>query len=144
MNDNDIINALVKCSNLSNGCSGCPLYSSAWDDYGKSVAKCEGELIRYALVFINRQKAEIERLEAECEKQYEQATADILGNIADGGTGCHWCMEQHEAKAIKEFSERLKSRVMKCTEWDEGGWDSTIYAVKVEDIENLVEKMTEE
>ena len=52
--------------------------------------------------------------------------------------------EREKAKAIKEFAGRLKSRVMKYTEWDEGGWDSTIYAVKVEDIENLVEEMTEE
>jgi hypothetical protein len=52
-------------------------------------------------------KAEIEMLESEIDKQYEQAKADILGNMADGGTSCHWCMEQHKAEAIKEFAERL-------------------------------------
>ena len=58
--------------------------------------------------FINRQKAEIEELEAEIEKQYEQAKADILGNMANGGTSCHWCIDQHRADAVKEFAERLK------------------------------------
>lgn len=62
MRDNDIIRAMAICSNSSNGCSGCPLFSSAWDEYGKSIAKCEGELIRYAFELINRQKAEIEEL----------------------------------------------------------------------------------
>ena len=61
------------------------------------------------LDLIKRQKAEIERLEAEIDKQYEQARADILGNMADGGTSCHWCIDQHKAEAIKDFAERLKN-----------------------------------
>jgi hypothetical protein len=56
-------------------------------------------------------KAEIEELEAEIEKQYEQAEADILGNMADGGASCHWCIDQHESNARKEFAERLKGKM---------------------------------
>ena len=55
-----------------------------------------------------RLQAEIESLEAECERQYEQAEADIRANIADGGTSCHWCMDKHRAETIKDFADRLK------------------------------------
>lgn len=130
MNDNDIIKALEHCIDIGD-CSTC------------TYTRCI-DLPQDALDLIKRQKAEIKRLEAECEKQYEQATADILGNMADGGTSCHWCMAQHRAKAIKMFAGRLKERTMKYTEYDEGGWDCTIYCVKVEDIQSLVKEMTEE
>jgi hypothetical protein len=53
-------------------------------------------------------RADIEMWESEIDKQYEQAKADILGNMADGGTSCHWCIEQHRSYAIKEFWDRLK------------------------------------
>ena len=64
--------------------------------------------------------------------------------MSDGGTSCHWCIAQHRAEAIKEFAERLKKNARKFTEYDEGGWGCTVYAVKVEDIDNTVEEMTEE
>ena len=59
---------------------------------------------------IKELKAEIERLEAEIDKQYEQAKADILGNMADGGESCHWCIDEHRKNAIKEFAEKLKAK----------------------------------
>lgn len=34
---------------------------------------------------------------------YEQAEANVLANIADGGTSCQWCIEQHEKKASEKF-----------------------------------------
>jgi hypothetical protein len=99
MTDNEIIKALAQCSNSSLGCSGCPLFSSAWDEYGKSIAKCEGELIRYAFDLINRQNAEIE----------------ALTNAVDKGIEvCHEChgkyvvrVEKAKTEAVKEFAERL-------------------------------------
>jgi len=86
--------------------------------------------------FINRQKAEIEELEAEIDKQYEQAKADILGNMADGGTSCHWCIDQHRAEAVKEFVEMLK----------EYTHDIVLYGeiVTMSRINNLVKEFTEE
>ena len=61
------------------------------------------EMLKFALDLINRQKAEIAELEAECERQYEQAEADIRANLADGGTSCHWCIEGHRAEVANEF-----------------------------------------
>lgn len=78
------------------------------------------------------QKEEIEELEAEIDKQYEQAKADILGNMADGGTSCHWCIEQHKLNAFKEFAERLEETKFKL------GSDYVIY---VDNIKVLVKEL---
>lgn len=51
--------------------------------------------------------AEIEELEAEYEKVYEQAEADILGNLPQGGASCHWCIDKHKEYIIKEFAEKV-------------------------------------
>lgn len=117
MTDNEIIKALAKCSNSSNGCSGCPLFSSAWDDYGKSIAKCEGELICYAFEIINRQKAElddlreivymdrtdaIKNLKVEAIKEFAERLKDIFVTI--NGTFECWEVEEHIDSLVKEMS----------------------------------------
>jgi hypothetical protein len=99
MGNDNILKALKQCVNGRGFCCGCPL---------SFEPGCRQQLLECALKIINCQRAEIERLETEIDKQYEQAEADILGNISDGGTSCHWCIEQHRTKAIKEFAERLK------------------------------------
>ena len=92
---------------------------------------------------ISRQKAEIKELEAEIDKQYEQAKADILGNMADGGTSCHWCIDQHRANAVKEFSEMLKATAIGRVAWEDD--DEAIEGfVAVDEIDNLVKEFTEE
>ena len=60
--------------------------------------------------YIDCLKAEIKELESEIDRQYEQAEADILGNLPQGGESCHWCIDKHKAYAIKEFAERLKEK----------------------------------
>lgn len=56
MTDNEIIKALERCSTTMAGeCKECPLY--------KQVDNCTSKLTKDALDLINRQKAEIERLE---------------------------------------------------------------------------------
>jgi hypothetical protein len=64
-----------------------------------------------ALDLINRQQAEIEELESEVDRQYEQAEADILGNLPQGGASCHWCIDKHKSYARKELAERLKQEI---------------------------------
>ena len=51
---------------------------------------------------------EIKDLEAEYDRVYEQAEADIHGNMADGGMSCHWCMDETKADTVKRMQERLK------------------------------------
>ena len=121
------------------------------------------EALQTTFDLINRQKAEIERLtidmnadrlgmiaeherlkaakaelEAEIDKQYEQAKADILGNMSDGGTSCHWCIAQHRAEAIKEFAARLKERKYQSAEWSHGEHP---FVVEVDDIDDIAEEM---
>ena len=133
MTDNEIIKALECCACVDNACDDCPITSTLKDD-----CKCGEYLAKNALNLINRQKAEIEELEAEIDKQYEQARADILGNMADGGTSCHWCIDEHKAEAIKEFAERLDGLL---------SLDVRIsyedYVDIAEDIDNLVKEFKE-
>lgn len=126
MSDNDIIKALEHCtsSTTSETCNGCPLFGTT------ICTEMENGLAIYALDLIIRQKAEIERL-----KRYDEER-DIRLHAR--------LTETARVEAIKEFAERLKERVMKYTEYDDGGWDSTIYVVKVEDIYSIVKEMTEE
>jgi DNA repair exonuclease SbcCD ATPase subunit len=85
---------------------------------------------------LQKAESEIESLEAEIDKQYEQAKADILGNMSNGGTSCHWCIDKHRAEAIKEFAERLKAEATL-----EHGGVTVVYGSC---IDNLVKEMTEE
>lgn len=97
---------------------------------------CRGynEAVEKANEIINRQKAEIDRLEGEIDKQYEQAKADILGNMADGGTSCHWCIEQHKAEAVKEFVEQLYKKAKRHN-------NSEYHYVLADDITDLAKEM---
>ncbi len=81
-------------------------------------------IIQAVLDLFNRQKAEIEMLESEMDKQYETAEASIRAEIASGGTSCHWCEDIIKARAIKAYAERLcEGRVSN---------DPIVIAVKVE------------
>lgn len=99
------------------------------------VLRCGHQLCHDALDLISRQKAEIERLEAEIDKQYEQARADILGNMSDGGASCHWCISQHKSEAIKEFTERLEDEAYGNDLYDRSG--CPVKAVTIADVENV-------
>ncbi len=82
--------------------------------------------LKLALELIKDLQEENASLEAEVDKQYEQAKADILGNMSDGGTSCHWCIEQHKLNAINEFAERLEKTKFKL------GNDYFIYANNIQ------------
>lgn len=56
-------------------------------------------------------KAEIKDLEADYERVYEQAEADIHGNIADGGTSCHWCMDKTRGDTVRKMQDKLKAEL---------------------------------
>lgn len=147
MTDNEIIKALECCikAKYHEDCEEmkCPactkegcLYLVRANDWN------DGSVEHYkdVLDIINRQKAEIERLEAKIDKQYEQAEADILGNISDGGTSCHWCMDEHRKMAIKEFAERLTKKIFPIGYLCDGNYSVNAKAVKTV-IDNLVKEM---
>ena len=117
MTDNEIIKALECCSKHRNTCrKNCPLDSTC-----NTVRDCLFELSRITLDLINRQKAEIERL---------QKNIDGL-NIF---TKNH--IKVIRLQAIKEFAERLKRRY----ESVDGQYIDRILNTE---IDNRVKEMTE-
>ena len=104
LTDAEIVKAMT-CYINHQDCDECKY---CIDDYFCNKA----QICTDALDLINRQKAEIERLEKEYEKVYKQAEMDILANISDGGTSCHWCIDKTKAEAYKEFAEKLENRIL--------------------------------
>ena len=90
---------------------------------------------------INRLQAEIEGLEAEIDKQYEIAEANVRAEIASGGTSCHWCEDKVRAEAYKEFAERLKDKHRRITDYDEAGFGAQIFIVEERVIDNLLKEL---
>lgn len=74
-------------------------YSGSWKRFN---------VLDNTLTLIKELTEEIKDLEEEYDRVYEQAEADILGNMADGGTSCHWCIAGHRADAVKEMQNELK------------------------------------
>ena len=52
-------------------------------------------------------KEEYSEMEANYDKVYKQAEADILANISDGGTSCYWCIAEREKRAKKEVAKEI-------------------------------------
>lgn len=114
MNDNDIIKALEHCKNKR--CIICP-----YDDIANTFDGCSTKLIEDAINLINRLKAEI-----------EDSTEIVYTCRTDK-------FKKIKVDAIKEFAEKLKEKVYYVQESE---WDG--YVVDCEDIDNLVEEMTDE
>jgi hypothetical protein len=97
LNREQIIEALECLSSDSIFCDPkCPYYSDRY---------CQVALSRDALTLIKELTEEIKDLEAEYDRVYEQAEADIRGNMADGGTSCRWCIAGHRADTVRKFME---------------------------------------
>ena len=58
-------------------------------------------------------KEEYEELEANYDKIYKQAEADIHGNMADGGTSCHWCEDLTKKQTVMQVCDFIKEEVKK-------------------------------
>lgn len=116
MTEREIIKGL-ECCYTGYGCKDCPYYCGNED--------CPELVIKDALDLINRQKAEIERLE----EMYDSSVSSER-NVVDN-------IGYEKSEAIKEFAEKLKEKAT-----------STFYEehkyVDTEDIDNLVKEMTEE
>ena len=142
MTDNEIIKAL-ECCTQQVGCKGCPLVISNEMKYHGGYA-CAEKLRKSSLDLINRQKAEIEkleRIEAIGTKTIETQNAEIerlqnerIERIREL-TRVVYDKEIAKAKveAIKEFAERVKGEC-------EGGWLEIEESV----FDNLVKEMVGE
>ena len=113
MTDNEIIKALECCNGADTDCWKCELF-----DCCKSTVH---EIMQYALDLINRQTADIARLEKIAEATYASAIIAFA-----------------QAEAIKEFAERLKYTLIINNEHNNVMFD---YDFTLETIDNLVKEM---
>ena len=113
MTDNEIIKALECCNDCN--CKQCPCYV-------EDVNGCREIPTEEILSLINRQRAEIDRLQGVIVSQY-----NTIGKT----------IKQTKANAIKEFAERLKKRLER---------KYTIYGREyvLRHLRELVKEMTEE
>ena len=113
------------------GCNGCPLIDQGCFDCGHIPV----EISRNILTLIKELTEEIKDLEADYDRVYEQAEADIRGNMADGGTSCHWCIDKTKADTVKRMQTMIKEECLK------GGiWPAFVARV----VENVGKKLLED
>lgn len=127
----EIIKALA-CCGIYDDCNGCPYYLGP-------ASGCAGNVMRDALKLIKGLTEEIKDLEADYDRVYEQAEADIRGNMADGGTSCHWCADKTKADTIREFVGYLKKQSFCC---DPGNWIS-FDAIDADELDNYAKEFLE-
>lgn len=133
MTDNEIIKALnYCCGNIKNNdeeCNEDMCYQVTLpESRDEGTRFCRQWLIKDALDLINRQKAEIERLE----KNIDGLNVFTKNHIKV-------IRLQAKLEVIKEFAERLKENCY--TYSDICGYQSTV--VDVNQIDNIVKEMTE-
>ena len=68
--------------------------------------------LKRALTLIKELTEEIKELEADYDCVYEQAEADIRGNMADGGTSCHWCIAGHRREVVQQMQSMIKEECL--------------------------------
>ena len=126
MNDSEVIKALTTSSDPNN-------------------LNCQPttKLCKEALDLINRQRTEIDTM-----KDTMAKLLNTLERANKYGLGADERIEQlkielekSKSEAVREFAEKLKEHSCNLTEYDEGGWSDTVSAVKVADIDRLLEEM---
>lgn len=124
MTDNEIIKALECCND--DACKYCPFCD---DD---CMQKCRSK----AIELINSQKAEIERLKSfeNTSHYWYKKAGELIDNI-----------EIAKSEAIKEFVERLKSKIALAIDTYHNSNGGGYYLAEdvIDDIDNLVKEMTE-
>ena len=149
MTDNEIIKALnYCCGNIKNNdeeCNEDMCYQVTLpESRDEGTRFCRQWLIKDALDLINRQNAEIERLEKKAntpfakftfdENKLKEIVADAIGNI-------EFNLNSVKSEAIKEFAERLKEEI--CCE-DDCGYHCFDCCYECKDYVPVVDKLVKE
>lgn len=119
MTDNEIIKA-VECCIGNTRCGECPMFRTP---------NCMNRVFGYVCDLINRQNAEIERLE---NKKYIKIVKCIATN-----------MYEEKSKVIKEFADRFKNIADKTTIKYVDDYGKVSFLINEVDLDNLVKEMTE-
>ena len=125
--DEEVIKALRCLLSTNDTYDDCPYC----DDCGDCV-DCVGKALHDALDLINRQKAEIERLDTIVNPKEHGVSFFVMINEAKERFEAY--KQQLKAEAIKEFAQRLKEKLIA----------NGIYPVLVKNsIDKLLKEMTE-
>ena len=150
MTDNEIIKALECCTDESyENCNECP--------YSIDTVSCERmKLLEDSLDFINRQKAEIKRLQKEVnlvsiqfqdlQERYEEAQSEIesLKKVVIDDYATEYD-DKIKSEAVKEFAERLKNKIKtECNPYGKPTFDYDTSIAIMRYIDNLVKEMVGE
>lgn len=123
MTDNEIVKALECCS-IKEDCKGCYFDTHEAEDI------CAREVVKNAFDLINRQQAEIERLNRENNENFDK------WNVLDERTKKRYAELYEEAKsvvrteAVKEFAEKVKEKLS----WDTGYDDKRLFENDIDEI----------
>lgn len=127
----------VKCHNIG-ACYRC--------DYKTYGNNCLYELLNDCIHILFEQEKEINDLKEDIkdwekreDKLYEEAHASLMANIRDGGTSCHWCMEDIKENALKKVWDKLQHYVYRYP----NSFDTSIY-IKSEDMVKMLEEIKNE
>ena len=128
MTDNEIIKALECCSKsvTKKACKNCPFQ----DKDNVRNFNCLN-LEKYTFDLINRQQAEIERLQEE--RDFYKAPSALLAKGIDAV----------KSEAIKEFAERLNGILKKKRKNEKSVLAKTRYGECILAVDNLAKEMTE-
>ncbi len=61
-------------------------------------------------------REDYEELEQNLDKLRQSERANILAEIADGGTSCHWCMEEHGKIGYEKGSKETAEKILQIIE----------------------------
>ena len=134
MTDEQIVKAWGKCIDVTSGCCGDDTTCPYCTDEEEGCAKCFEKLRIDVLALIKRQQAEIEDLKADKEA------------LINGQLTIQKMYIEARDKAVREFAEKLKSRIRK--DIDEQGmfplpYTKKAYGTVMIFINNLAKEMTE-
>ena len=130
ISDDEIISSLEVIATTRN-CSECKIRNCNWGD-----CNCSQITANAALDLINRQKAEIERLE-ECPKCIYEYDGNTTEYCIQGPCSNFKTVEQIKSEAYREFAEHLKE------EWFKNDYDSPDVDFD-EFVDNLLKEMINE
>ena len=125
MTDNEILKQLETCTYYPN-CPECPYYEKS-----DIAHECMVGVMRNAYDLINRQQAEIERLNS-CVMSEEQVREIMKSQMH---TVFKDIIEDATDKAIKEFAEKLKATRPHLNTGEQ------VFYIRPEEVDNLVKEM---
>lgn len=132
--DEEIMSSLEVIATTRN-CNECQIRNCKW-----GTCNCSQITANAALVLINRQRAEIERLK-ECPKCVYEYDGEVTEYCVQGPCPNFKTVEQIKTEAYKEFAEKLEEKLCDCHTISDGEYCGFDCGDIHECIDNLLKEM---